>query len=298
MTLIAFATYGDHAELITDTTAYSAGGRDFAQTTKHLTLNHIDAVIATQGDHLFAIEAKAGLMAASSMIPTFDALIEEVPDNLRQLWKHLEMDRGEVSHEASIYLIGHSPAAGEFVAVRFLKEHDFAAEFVSGLHVTPSPFTMRPQQFELDRAGNLIPDDVRATWLSRPDPQPPADLAAWGDLGLLVRYQRAVASNPIKVFVGGKLVHTRIERDLVQTIVLTEYDDEGEEFDQMVAGTRHPRSQHGPCQCKSGKTLLECCELPYLDDPCGCGKPGSEDNSFRECCMAPAPDEPASAGAR
>lgn len=287
MTLIAFATYGDHAVLVTDTVAYSAGGRDFAQATKHLTLNHLDAVIATQGDHRFAIEARAGLMSASSMT-TFDALVDAVPDALRELWKFLEMDRDEWN-EASLYLIGYSPTAAKFLAFRYLAEHDFAAEPVSGLHVTPSPFAMRPHQFELERYADFVPDDVRDNWLNQPEPQPPADLEAWGALGLLVRHQRAVASNPIKVFVGGKLIHTRIERDLVQTMTLLEFDDDGDEFAQMVAGTRHPLAQHGPCPCGSGETSLECCMVEMLDQGCGCGKPGSEGKTFRNCCMADAP---------
>jgi hypothetical protein len=239
-------------------------------------------------------------MLASSLAPTFDALAAEVPDVLREAWKGIgAKDSGRSKLEASIYLIGYSTAAAKFVAYRFLREHDFDTEVVSDeLHVTPSPLSMRPQKFELDRmaAAVGIPDDARTAWLAQPKPPLPADLGDWGELGLRVRYERAVPNHPGKTFVGGKLVHTRIERDLVQTIVLTEYDDDGAEFAQMVAGTRHPLAQHGPCPCGSGNTSLTCCMVEMLDQDCGCGKPGSEDKSFRDCCMAPPIEEVSKAG--
>lgn len=291
MTLIAFATYGDHAVLVTDTMAYSARGRDVVTATKHMTLNHLDAVVATQGDSAFAIVAKLEILAGSCMSSTFDDLVPLVPNALRGAWEGLGLqDSSFAALEASVYLVGYSVSAGEFVAHRFLREHDFADELVTGLHVTPSPFTMRPQEFEVARTSEGMPDEFRDKWLAQPEPPIPADITDWGRLALRVRYERSVPNHPLKTFVGGKVIHTRIERDLVQTMTLTEYDDDGDEFAAMVSGTRHPSSQHGPCPCDSGKTLLECCMLEELDEECGCGKAGSESLTFRDCCMAPAID--------
>lgn len=285
MTLIAFATYGDHAELIADTAGYTSGGRRFGHSTKFDVLAHIDAVLATGGDHQFGVLAKSSV--GTAVLHDFDSLAtNEAPGLLREAWQ--ASDAEKYGNDGNVFLIGYSVAAGEFVAYRYLAEHDFEQEPVAGLHILPAPLSVRPQDFELARmrALNLpegFEEGVFTPWEQKPEAKAPTDLTGWWDIASAVRLHRAMNPPPLKVFVAGKLLHCRIERGAAKVITLREFDDRGEELDQLVAGTLHPRAQMGPCACGSGKPALECHLAQIADDECCCGY--GEGKTFRECCM-------------
>lgn len=280
MTLVGIATYEDRVEILTDTFAYGPLLRRTGHTSKVEVLPHIDAAVAGQGSSYFTLGVKAE--AAASMMKDFDALQAVLPQICRDVWQHVDQPA-----EGTIFLAGYSESSSAFVAYRHLAENNFEPEPIKGLHIMPSPYLMPINAFEADRmraeAGDAAAElkTILADWSAVPPRDAPADLIEWGTLALAVREQRTVKSPPkIRVMVAGKLVLTQIERGLIVTNTILDFDDEGE-LEEMVAGTLHPRAQVGLCQCESGKAAIDCHIAEVADKPCLCGS----EKPLRECCM-------------
>lgn len=282
MTLIAFATYDDHAVIVADTAGYGPGARRFLYSTKIDVLAHLDAVFAAQGDHAFAVTARGEVGIAND--GDFDSLVQRVPDALRQIWAQCDASERPTG-EASAFLIGYSAAAEEFQAFRFLGEHDFETERVEGPHIMPTPFGAKLPDYELERLAKASPPEARPflkEWAAMPEYPMPDDYVDWAVLAKVARKTRALQS-AFKVIVAGKLIHCRLQRGVAITQTVFEFDDHGDELDELVAGTLHPRAQIGPCSCKSGKPAIECHLGEYVDKPCPCNH--GDGKTFVECCM-------------
>lgn len=279
MTLIAFACYPDRIEAITDTASYSRSVSWLGQTTKQVPIAHLDALILTQGDSSFGIQAKVALLESAGDATTFDELAAGTPEMLRELWP----DRRNPEHSGTVFLAGYSPAEEAFVAWQYAAEHDFFADRVDRPFVMPAPFSMRPSAVELLRAADYLEPEHRhllANWDRRPELAAPESTQQWLDLALAVREQRALESF-MRVIVAGRVFHTVVRRGKVATRQIHQFADRGDEFLQLIAWTQHPQAQLMACHCGSGKTFVECHLAPHLDSPCNCGS-GS---TFRECCM-------------
>jgi hypothetical protein len=286
MTMICFATYGDSAEFMTDTVNYNERASTLGHGTKHVTLNHLDAAFLTHGGLYFGDSAKAAALQASHQVATFDELVDSAQTWLRQVWTGALAD-GAPARPASVFLIGWSGRRERFAAYSLASEQDFAAVPVDEPFVTPTPFTMRPSDLELARfrdymleCGDTEADfaDMSRRWTSQPAPTRLTRFTEWEQLAMDIRQQRALEQFG-RVIVAGRVVHTRLERGSVETQVIGEFDDSGEEFLQLVAFTRHPLGQVQPCWCDSGRRYLDCHLADELDDPCCRGK------AFRDCCM-------------
>lgn len=99
---------------------------------------------------------------------------------------------------------------------------------------------------------------------------------------MLVREVRAVKGGDLRVLVMGKVWHYVIERDRHTSQVIHEFDDSGDEFRAMIAGTFHPIAQLMECPCGSGDRFVDCHLVDLMDQPCPCRKP---DVVFANCCM-------------
>lgn len=279
MTLIAFATYGDHAEFIHDSASYTLSGSEFGRCAKSMTLNHLDAAILTQGHARFGDDAKAGALQASGQVATFDELAATAPQWLRSMWS-------QQPHEpcdSTVFLIGYSTEAQAFAAYAYASEQEFKRIEVTRPWVMPTPWNLRPSDVELGRftARRAGREDMARTWASKPTLPAPRNAAEWVSLAQTVREHRALEQTD-KTFVAGDVQHTRLDRGAVTSRIVYSFDDSGEEFNRMVAGTHHPIGQVSPCHCGSGQRFIDCHLAPHLDEPCGCGS----GDIFRECCMA------------
>ena len=291
MTLIALACYGDHAEFVTDSMAYSRNLRRLGTATKSVVLHHLDAAILTSGDGLFSAETRSYLTQSRDLLDqnTFDTLIEAAPAWLRDAWRAVQSAvAGYKLDDSTVYLVGFSEAAGEYRAYHFASEHDFNPEPIVGLHMAPTPGDYRPSDMEADKIGRDFADldgitEFIASWKAKPAHPVPAGLDDWFKVGLEARTRST--QNFLRILVGGSIYYTRLERGYASTMKLFDFDDTGDNLLELVGFTQHPAAQLRPCWCGSGKRHLDCHLAEFLDEPCGCGAPG---RLFRDCCMIPA----------
>lgn len=300
MTMVAVVVHDDHAEILTDSSAYSPTGSALAACSKVTALPHIDAAVAVQGESAFGDVARLTVWRATSRadrVIGLDALVDALPDTLAGLWRnHAPTDRTPA--ETTVYLAGYSAREGQFAAWAFtsgeVTGEPFAAVRLDAPHVIPCPWSLAPDPGQLarfrawDRAEAAqdgrepMPEEHAQQWASRPAMTAPRDVAEWRDLALLVRRERSLSLFG-KVIVAGELYLTRLSRGEVTTRRIHTFDDTGEEFDAMVRGTLHPRSQVLPCVCGSGLRFIDCHLGSELDNPCPCG---SGRDTFRRCCAA------------
>jgi hypothetical protein len=263
MTLIAFATYGDHAEFITDTASYTRSVTHLGRCTKHLTIPHIDAAVLVQGDSDYGVAVKTGALLTSASVSTFDELVETAPEWLAVLWRdRRETGNGEPC-ESVAFLIGWSDTEQEFTAYAFASEREFKAHRVNRTWVMPCPWDYRPTALELRRMRRWMhdhPDVDKAAemWSHCPPVRTPQSVDEWVALAKLARQQRSIRETFARVVVAGDVFHTRLARGEVATRRVHRFNDSGDEFAQMVRWTEHPQALAATCWCDSGATFGEC----------------------------------------
>lgn len=301
MTLIAVHATDDHAEIVTDTLSYTATQRHLRRTSKVLLVPHLDAALTTHGSAEFSTywEVKALRLGAVD----FDEFLDKAPVALREVWEELTMiaEHRNAIHggnrlppRSTAICVGYSPAQGRFRAVGFSTDTDFAPDEIDGVWVVPSPLHARPSDFELARIDELFgqlleePDKARGALRCLPPLEPPESVLGWRTLAVVIRRTRALADmySGLKMYVGGDVIHTRLERGLATQRRIHTFDDTGEEFARMMAGSLHPAGQLGACSCGSGRRLVECCLEAIYADPCPCGS-GSR---FADCCRVTVED--------
>lgn len=281
MSLIAFATNGKSADLLTDTSVYSATGARMKHGTKVNALPHIDAAGLSQGACSFGLRVNALADELSKGAPDFDAFVSGVPEIARDAWE-MAVRREPNPSSSAFFAVGWSGERGAFAAFGFDSDGGFEPWRVDGLFVHPSPLDVRPSDLELRRMeldGRFDPADI-AYLKTRPTPVAPKTRPQWVQLGLEAR-KRALCPAPFKVFVTGKMLHTHIERGEVRTKLVHTFNDAGQEWQQVVAGTMHPQAQLAPCPCGRGPRMLDCCIAAAANDPCSCGS----GEKLSDCCM-------------
>lgn len=308
MTLVAFNVGVDGADLVTDTCSYNPNWRHFGRLSKVVTLPHLETVVVTQGDSRVGKLWKDAASVVSEDAADFDELVRELGERLAVLWdvRRSEVDAdnavtgGTFSLSPSVaFCIGYSPSRARFRAVAIAADDGCRPVDVDGMFVIPSPFCFRFSDLELNRyvadiATGPRPGDEANLAALKGLPRAagaPATPEEWAALALLARRDRtltATTSTRLKVFVGGELWHTRLERGLIVQARTLTFDDEGEEMAAITAGTLHPLGQTGPCPCGSAKTYLECCLVGHGDEPCSCGS----GTSFGACCSLAAAGVP------
>ncbi|MEP7738123.1 SEC-C metal-binding domain-containing protein [Nocardioides sp. 31GB23] len=287
MTMIGFATYGDHAEFITDTANYTKYVESLGTTTKHITINHIDAACLTQGDGHFGDLAMSALLQVAGQVVGFDELTLHAPKWLDEM--HVDAERPE---NCLVFLIGYSEEAGEFVAYVYASEQGFKRVKVSRW-IFPAPWNLQPSGIELRRTRRYIDQaeqsrvdlwpQVEASWTKRPKMTAPASVEEWVELAKSVREQRCL-DDFAQIIVHGKVVHTRLERGTVASSVVHDFGSDDTALLKMLRGTRHPFGQMQACWCGSGETYRDCHLRWAWDQPCGCHK---GEKLFKDCHMVP-----------
>lgn len=287
MTLIAFTTSTDRAEIATDTLSYTPNLRKMGQTSKLVPLLHLDAATTMTGSTAFGAFWKVAALGNPDQVATFDAFAEWAPSQLREMWSELGADNVP---PPTVYLIGFSSERQAFTAWAYPHETDFEPVLIEGTHITPSPLIFRPHDMDLERMRECDPDGRRlAEWAQQPACPTPESVDDWVALCCSARKTRnawAGRSNVAQHPVGGHLHLTTLQRGRIATEQVHTFDDSGEEFAAMIRGTAHPQAQLGACPCASGKRYVDCHLVPLLDKPCTCGS----GRTFADCCRVSAED--------
>lgn len=287
MTLVALHADHNKADIITDTVSYTHSGSELGQVSKVDLFPHLDAAVITQGESLLGAYNVVAADDLTGRVPDLDAFLEDAPAMARHCWQATVTQLGRTPGDSTMFVVGYSPRQQGFVAYGMASDTDWEPWRITGLHVMPSPTSLRPSAVELARLAKTVnPADVE-TLKRRPVPAPPKSRQAWVELAQQARKRALMpVQGGWKVFVAGKVFHTHLSRGQARTSLVHTFDDSGQEFQTMVAGTLHPQGQLGACPCGSGVRYLDCCLRQYLDEDCPCGSP----QSLRDCCALPVDD--------
>jgi hypothetical protein len=291
MTLIAFSTSRNRADILTDTWSYSSGGRRIGSDSKVHAISHLDMAHAVQGSCEFEALWNLGAIALAMHVGSFDGFVQEAGPYLRAAWGDVR-ERPRTPSFASI--IGYSPEESRFRAYQFDSGSDFERQDIEGAFCIPSPGDTRPSGLELARLkGSLLAGqsegdraEILATlenWHQKPGLVAPTTVRGWVRLGKYVRESRALvsASSGLKVFVAGDLFHAVLKRGEFSQSRVHTFNDSGAEFAQLVSGTLHPVAQYSPCSyCDSGRPFVDCHLASLATEACPCGS----DKPFEACC--------------
>jgi hypothetical protein len=255
------------------------------KTTKSVVIHHVDTAVLTQGDSQFGYDIKSVASQIAGQVANYDELMEVIPKHARRMWaEDIELRGLEISPAVGFF-VGWSDRAGAFVAHAMASDDDFATRRVTDPRVMPMPWSLRLSDLGLERmmeAERDHPqlDKIVEMWRSKALPARPESLEDWHGLGFRIREERSLSTHFGRVIVAGELVHTRIQRGGSITQTIAEFNDEGEEFMQMIGYSQHPQAQVMPRWCDSGERFIDCHLAPHVDEPCGCGS----GQTFRECC--------------
>jgi hypothetical protein len=301
MTLVAFNATAESADLITDTWSYALSAQTLGHVSKVMAIPHLDTVVTTQGDGEAGIAWKLGIQRLAEDVPGFDELVTAAPKALHLLWTGRQVatntrNRSTPGATYSLtpsvaFIIGYSASQERFRAVGFASDTDFEPFEVEGLHVMPSPFSMRPSDLELNRFVDAVSQDTRPGDAENlavlralpPRPAAPTTPLEWAALAMQARQDRSIdatVSTRLKVLVGGELWHTNVQRGAIFQARTLTFNDSGDELAAIMAGTLHPLGQQGPCPCWSGQRYMDCCLAKIADDPCLCGSR----QALKACC--------------
>lgn len=306
MTLVAFATHPDRAEIITDTAGYTRSSR-------HLTFGHRKATpipghaaaITSVGSTFFAETFRQVVNRLAADIDTFDDLADVATGLASDLWRHVDdtvtAERAAGIGDTEVYLIGFSEAAERFRTVCLPSISGFEPFDVGHVHVRPTPTHLRPSMLEVHRLADVIETQALpqladaglerlARMLDLPEPVAPTTRDEWVRLAEAIRTTRAVEPplpTGFTVYVAGNVELTTITRDGVDVEVIHQFDDTGDEWREMLAFSLHPDSQLAACACGSGDTYVECCLQIDASDACPCGS----GETFADCCRVTGPED-------
>lgn len=288
MTLVAFVNHGTHVDIATDTGGWDSMQRDgLSYVTKFQHLAHLDAVMLRQGDGNVARTATYVLDLLGNR-GTFDDLIDVAPEALTQSLRRDDQGASrEVWEAGTVVLVGWSERADAFVGYELATDRGMKAHKVDRMFL-PMPWTHRPGALELRRLKAVAshtdwgPAMVEA-WPLRPPFTTPATDGEWLALADLAREQRALNGPAGRVHVSGSLWLSTLKRGEFSSRRVHTWDDSGDNFRRMVAGSHHPISQAAPCcYCDSGLRGRDCClaraNAEHGSCLCGSGKP------FEVCC--------------
>jgi hypothetical protein len=297
MTMIGIAAHEDHAEILTDSIAYSSNGMATWTVPGKIThLPGITAAVVTQGTLMFRDLWHEAMRVAAAETADFDRFTEAAEAVLPAAHEHVVKSTAaegvDIDHDGGIevqfaaFHIGWSPDAGRFVAYGYDTETGLRRLELDGLYLMPAPLDHRPGPVEAARVA-AAGHDV-AAWTARPPARIPDGAAAWVELAKTAHRSRSLdctVDSGLKVYTGGDVRLARLTRDGMTEQVVHSFIDP-DEFARMVAGTLHPLGQLAPCPCGNGKTLIDCI-LPNAGPmPCDCGS----GRPFGGCCSVYAQD--------
>lgn len=289
MTLIAIHAGIDHADMITDTWAFSNGAHNISTCSKTEAVLHLDMAFATNGDEAFGWQWKIASEVLATQVTDFDQFVDQAPGRLRSVWRKRLADIAARNVQIGgdfkpcppgVFHVGYSPSRGAYRAVEFAADNGFTPADLPGLFVIPSPLGVRPSDYEMRLHREAIGAGVDAggernfaARLARPMPPVPTTGEGWIRLAIRARADRATlpVGTKLKWLVGGTVHHTYLERGMIVQARVHEFDDTGAEAVAVFTGTLHPVGLAAPCPCGTGLPYVECCVAKVAGKPCWCG---------------------------
>jgi hypothetical protein len=260
MTMVAIQVGPDHAEVVADSMSYTYDGQRIAATRKLALLERQRAVMVSQGDHGFHIDWYLHVAEhVEDQAADFDQAVDAYDGQIGGVWdayvERCEALGEQRAEPSTAFLVGWSPAAGRFRAYAWSSSLNMERIELTDPYVMPAPIpTYRPGPIEIaDRDALLAAhvadglDPANATETARHfglwDQAPPLpwipNVETWTQLSKLVRLNRAVAcrGTGLQVYVGGDVVHAHLTRGDAVFRRIHRFDDTGDEFRAMMAGT-------------------------------------------------------------
>jgi hypothetical protein len=269
MTFIAISTSQTGALIATDTTIYAENLTRLGHGTKVHTMLHLAAAVVSQGDFAFGSDWALCAEVLGAEVPNFDELVAAAPDRLRQLYAEHRASLAVANKEPGPVLalhIGRSDRHARYVIVGHSSFRDFEPDVLGDFFVTPAPFDSRPSDHEAAaiRAGiESLEHDVNqeardepwvadvprknlAFMLDQAEGVAPTTIAGWVALSERTRLHRSrmvSADSGLKVLVAGELHLTGLGKGGITQGRVHRFNDSGDEFLEVVAGTEHPLAQ-------------------------------------------------------
>jgi hypothetical protein len=248
MTLVVVRVDADAVEVLTDSLVYNPTSVQMAECSKATLYPHLGTVSVTQGAHELSEFWHAAVVGDPTRVRSLDDLDARAAEVLPEAWALLGHREG-IREFAFITVAGWSPGRERFTALRYDSRAAFAPEEISGLFSFPLP---------ANKVG-----------------QPPRTDQQWVALAKKAHDRHSLASvmTGRKVFIGGGLVLTRLERGRSEHREIYRFPQGQGNADwrRMLVGTLHPLGQLGPCVCGQGQPAAVC-HLRWIspDSPCSC----------------------------
>jgi SEC-C motif len=292
VTLIAFATSRNRADILTDTWRYTHLAEAVDRSTKVHPLHHLDAIWMSQGDCFFAQRWALLVGDIGGTVVDFDELVDVAPEYVQALWQN-HLQEWPKTGDFVLFLVGFSTKeGGRFTAYQLAADFDFKLQRIDEPFAIPASPSYRMSNVEAHRLQRVIAEAAQPipesaayldAWMEKPAMPAPPSAAEWLRLGTHLRETRAEieTGSLFKVLIGGDLWHTVIRQGEVTSRRVHTFNDHGEGYMRMLAGTLNPVGQLQPCWCGSGEKYIRCHLVPYLDQPCECGS----GRMLRDCCI-------------
>jgi hypothetical protein len=283
VTLIAFATSHDQADIVTDTLTYRNGGRTLQDSYKVGVLADLNAAVFSSGSTTFGLMAWERAHRLARDVDDFDGLADATDAALPQLWDDYvagSRSAGSRPFDSTVFAVGYSPGRRRFVAYAWDNRLSLERMTLDGTYISPAPPDVAMGPFErasFEQAG--VAASVLDRWSSARLPDR-LSVEQWIDLAEHTRRTRALPNSPLMVWVGGELLHVRLSHAAPVADVIHRFNDTGDEFAQLTSGTLHPLGQTGPCRCGSGKRYVDCHLQNLAARTCPCGSR----RVFADCC--------------
>lgn len=265
MTLLAYRLERDFVEVVSDTLAVADNAAYLFDSSKVQYIPHLDLALAGTG--LGYIAKYVALDVGDLASAPYDELVPKVQQIVQKV--AAELADSNPDHAAAsatiLYAFGYSERRRRCMGSLFMGggpsapwEREWQA--VDALYDHPA--------YRGDGRGSSARIWPRALGSSFDI----ADAAPEGPLGwveLATRLRREMIDTPPerRIVFGGDLIYTRLEQGGVTQRRIFRFDDTGEEFAQLLAGTANPLGaphrwpgvgRNDPCPCGSGEKYKRC----------------------------------------
>lgn len=298
MTLIAYALRRDSVDIVTDSIQYNEKTTNITYTgpkCRHYSLTLSDVAVACGGASIMAIAYTAAVEFATrdGSLSDIDDLAAWTPDIARACWEMSVERRTAIGCEhpdagSRILAAGWSDRLGRIAAYEFWSfESEWhrgqpwgGTEIIGHLEMQRDMWAkaetagfdlakfdvVRSPSLPVDRHWSYGPFPAKKMTEPDQDAMPETD-ADWIAVAKRVRAEQIARPVENRTLLGGDVRRMTLTRDGMTERVIHAYDDEGEEWAALLAGTLNPDGapykwpgvgRNDPCPCASGKKYKLC----------------------------------------
>lgn len=208
MSLLIFAQDDEGVSVITDTLATDEHGKPVFFYDKCVAFPAMNLIVVTTG---YANLLTRWVSDLREHVRARDITMLDLhaPTALRRVWAELQEEHGPVEGTATIYHFGIDERTGRCRRITYRSAHDFESEAATegGLGVKPPP--------------------IRA---ALPDEPTFDDLI---DLARAIRAEQDTLPQGERVYIGGDLVHTHLDKTGIRSSVIYRFEDQYDAWQAM-----------------------------------------------------------------